>query len=84
MSDIRKHQKKQANFFLSAIVIDNLRSHVPKGEQSQFVELAIERALSRIRFQDALKTSFGSWKGNRHPHSEQFIRTLRHSKRPLR
>jgi len=73
-------QKQQMNFFLSRGVVKYLQHYVPKGKQSQFVEMAIDGALSAYRFQDALKKSFGAWKN--HPQdTDEFVRNLRHSKR---
>jgi|GEM_PF-1804946 len=76
-------QKRQMNFLLSPEVVVVLNEYVPKGRQSQFVEKSIESSLSSLRFQDALKKSFGSWK-QRYQSSEQFIRSLRKSSRDSR
>jgi len=80
---MKASQKKQANFFLSVGIIHQLQSHVPKGQQGQFVEEALRMALSQVKFQEALKSSFGAWK-TRDKTSEQLVRNLRKSKRPLR
>lgn len=76
-------QKRQMNFLLSPEVVVILNEYVPKGRQSQFVEKSIESSLSSLKFQDALKKSFGSW-GQRRESSEQFVRSLRKSTRDSR
>jgi len=83
MNSSQKSQKQQANFFISVEVFNNLRTFIPKGEQSNFVEKAISGALSNLKFQDSLKNSFGAWK-SRSGDTEKFVRKLRQSNRPLR
>ena len=76
-----KIAKQQCNFFLSISVLKNLKSHIPKGEQSRFVEHSINAGLSSMQFQKALDQSFGSWKNNSHTETQKFIRDLRKSQR---
>jgi hypothetical protein len=82
---------KQANFTLPEDLLKELKSAVPKGEQSRVVGEALRNELKRIKFKRALQTSFGAWKGDRHPDLEsgtrRFVRSLRKStrlKRPAR
>lgn len=76
-------KKRQMNFFLSQDVVGILNTFVPKGSQSQFVERSIESSLSALKFQDAMKKSFGSWKSRRES-TGKFLRTLRSSSRHSR
>ena len=76
---------KQANFTLPEDVLDELKTLVPKGEQSKVVGLALRNELKRIKFQKALQDSFGAWKDDKHPELKKgtrpFIRSLRKSTR---
>lgn len=76
---------KQANFILSEDLLDELRRSVSKRQQSKFVEEALRKELKRMKFERALKTSFGAWKDREHPElkggTDAFIRNLRKSSR---
>ena len=75
--------KQQANFFISSTVLSLMKKHVPKRQQSAFVEHAIQRELQHERLLEALDHFAGVWKKEDHPAStEKFIRDLRSSKRP--
>ncbi len=74
--------KKQANFFISTITLNDLKAHIPSRKQSEFVEEAIQKELQQRKFFSALETSSGSWKKEDHPlPTDRFIRSLRESKR---
>lgn len=75
------HPKHQANFLISIKVLTSLKKHVPPRQQSAFVEQAIERALKRDQFLQALQSSAGAWKNQKHPPTKKFITSLRASKR---
>jgi hypothetical protein len=76
---------KQANFTLPEDLLDELKRMVPKGEQSRVVGEALRNELKRLRFKQALKTSFGAWKKSKHPElavgSRRYVRSLRKSSR---
>jgi hypothetical protein len=76
---------KQANFTLPEDLLEELRRTVPKGEQSRVVGEALKNELKRIKFQKALRESFGAWKDKRHPGlakgTRPFVRSLRRSTR---
>lgn len=74
--------KKQANFFISSSVLMLMKKHVPRRQQSAFVEHAIQKELQHERFLDAIDRCAGTWKDKDHPiETEKFIRSLRESKR---
>lgn len=79
---------KQANFTLPEDLLEELRKIVPKGEQSKVVGEALRSELKRIKFQKALRDSFGAWKDAKHPElakgTRPFIRSLRKSARSKR
>lgn len=76
---------RQANFLLPEDVINELRSNVPKREQSKVVAEAIRKELKRLRLQKAIQASFGAWKDENHPElragTQAFIRRIRKSSR---
>lgn len=75
-------QKCQANFFISTIILTQLRENVPSRKQSEFVENAIARALQEKRFRSVMYEIAGAWKSKDHNESVlTFIRSLRDSKR---
>jgi len=78
---------RQANFTLPSDLVDELRRSVPKGEQSKVVADALRKELKRLRFRRALEHTFGAWQGEEHPEleqgTEQYIRELRRSSRPV-
>lgn len=79
---------KQANFLLPNDVLNELKSAVPKRQQSKVVAEALRKELKRIKLAQVLKTSFGSWKDKDHPElkksTETFVRGLRTSTRMRR
>jgi hypothetical protein len=76
---------RQANFSLPGDLLEELRSQVPKGEQSKLVAEALKRELMRLRFRRAIDSAFGAWSGDKHPElkegTEEYLRRLRHSSR---
>lgn len=75
-------QKTQANFLISVRVLDTLKGNVPVRLRSKFVEEAIEKALKKEQFLNALNDSAGSWSAKDYKFdTEEFIRSLRESKR---
>jgi hypothetical protein len=79
---------KQANFLLPEDLLDELRESVPKRQQSRFVVDALRKGLKRLKFEKALQTSFGAWKGQNHPELkrgvDRVVRKLRKSGRTER
>jgi len=79
---------RQANFLLPDDVLDELRTAVPKRQQSRVVAEALRKELKRIKLAKALQTSFGSWKDRNHPElkkgAEAFVRNVRASTRDRR
>ena len=76
---------KQANFLLPEDLLKELREEVPTGKQSQVVAEAIRKELKRLKFQRAITSAFGAWKGHEHPELrdgvERYIRKSRKSRR---
>lgn len=76
---------KQANFTLPEDVLRELRTLVPRGEQSKVVGEALKNEMKRIKFIKALESAFGAWKAARHPEltkgTRTFVRSLRKSAR---
>ena len=81
-------QNIQANFLLPRNLLDELRALVPRGKQSDVVSKALEHELRRMRFQQAMKESFGAWKKEAHPElsrgTSAYIRSSRKSSRGRR
>ncbi len=79
---------KQANFLLPDDVLHELKTSVPKRQQSKVVAEALRKELKRIKLSKALQTSFGAWKDKDHPElkkgTETFVRGLRTSTRAHR
>ena len=79
---------RQANFTLPEDLLEELRKTVPRGEQSRVVGEALRNELKRIKFQKALRKSFGAWKARPHPElargTRRYVRSLRRSSRPRR
>jgi hypothetical protein len=79
---------RQANFLLPDDVLSELKSSVPKRQQSRVVAEALRKELRRIKLAKALQTSFGAWKDKGHPElkkgTEAFVRSLRASTRDRR
>ena len=76
---------KQANFSLPGELLEELRSQVPKGEQSRLVAEALRKELLRLRFRRAIDNAFGAWMNEAHPEleggTEKYLRRLRRSSR---
>ncbi len=76
---------RQANFLLPDDVLSELKSSVPKRQQSKVVAEALRKELKRIKLSRVLETSFGAWKEKDHPEfkkgTETFVRSLRTSAR---
>jgi len=72
---------RQANFLLPDDVLSELKTSVPKRQQSKVVAEALRKELKRIKLAKVLETSFGAWKGKDHPElkkgPEAFVRGLR-------
>lgn len=82
MSTTKTSQKRQANFFISSNILENLKEQVPPRKQSEFVEQAIEKELKHRQFLEALEKCAGAWKDEDHPEDTgKFIRALRESQR---
>jgi hypothetical protein len=79
---------RQANFTLPIDPLREFRRLVPWGEQSRVVREALGSELKRIKFQKALRLSFGAWLGSAHLElakgSRAYVRSLRKSGRPRR
>jgi hypothetical protein len=76
---------RQANFLLPDDVLNELKSSVPKRQQSRVVAEALRKELKRLKLAKTLQTSFGLWKDKLHPElkrgTEAFVRSLRSSAR---
>lgn len=76
---------KQANFVIPEDILDDLRKHVARRQQSRFVAEALRKELRRLRLKTALEESFGAWKDKDHPElaegAEKFVRKTRKSSR---
>ncbi len=72
---------RQANFLLPEDVLSELKTSVPRRQQSKVVAEALRKELKRIKLSKVLETSFGAWKGKDHPElkkgTEAFVRGLR-------
>jgi hypothetical protein len=80
-----KGTAKQANFLLPEDLLEELRTTVPKREQSKVVAEALRRELKRLRLAEAIQTSFGAWRDEDHPEliggTEAYVRKVRRSTR---
>lgn len=69
-------------------LLEELRSSVPKREQSKVVAEALRRELKRLRLAKAIEISFGAWSDEDHPElsggTEAYIRKARKSTRTRR
>jgi hypothetical protein len=76
---------KQANFVIPEDILEDLRKHVSRRQQSRFVAEALRKELKRIRLETALEESFGAWKEKDHPEltdgTDNFVRKSRKSSR---
>ena len=76
---------KQANFVIPEDILDDLRKHVARRQQSRFVAEALRKELKRLRLESALENSFGAWQDKDHPElakgAEEFVRETRKSTR---
>ena len=73
-------KKRQTNFLLTIETIHLLKDHIPARKQSEFVEQTLIKELKKKAFLKAIKSSKGAWKDHKED-TEQFIRSLRTSKR---
>ena len=69
---------QQANFLIPQDLLKDLRTLVPRGEQSQVVTEALRLELKRRKLKAALQRSFGAW-GQRKDWgtTRGFVRSLR-------
>jgi hypothetical protein len=76
---------KQANFVIPEDILDDLRKHVGRRQQSRFVAEALRKELRRLRLETVLEESFGAWQDKDHPElkegTEKFVRKIRKSSR---
>lgn len=76
---------RQANFVIPEDILEDLRKHVARRQQSRFVAEALRKELKKLRLESALEKSFGAWEDNRHPEltggTEEFVRETRKSTR---
>ena len=79
---------RQANFLLPDDILSELKTAVPKRQQSKVVAEALRKELKRLKLAKALQTSFGAWKTKDHPELKQgtegCVRGLRTSTRDRR
>jgi len=80
MSTMETTKKRQANFLITIETLHLLKDHVPARKQSEFVEQTLVKELKKKAFLKAIRTSKGAWKNHKED-TEQFIRSLRASKR---
>lgn len=58
--------------------MEELRKLLSRGQQSEFVQTAIARALKQLKLKKALDTSFGTWsKNSKTKNVDKFVRGLR-------
>lgn len=73
---------QQANFLIPGDVLKDLRTLVPRGEQSRVVTEALRRELKRRKLKMALGQSFGAWEKRKELGSTRsFVRALRRERR---
>ncbi len=76
---------KQANFVIPEDILDDLKKHVARRQQSRFVAEALRKELKRLRLETALEETFGAWKDKDHPElkdgADKFVRKTRKSSR---
>lgn len=73
---------QQANFLLPDDLLKELRTLVPRGEQSAVVSAALRHELTRRKLAAALQDSFGAWKtARRQSTSRQIVRAVRRDRR---
>lgn len=76
---------RQANFVIPEDILEDLRKHVARRQQSRFVAEALRKELKKLRLESALEKSFGAWGDNDHPDltdgTEEFVRKIRKSTR---
>lgn len=76
---------RQANFVIPEDILEDLRKHVARRQQSRFVAEALRKELKKLRLESALENSFGAWGDNDHPDlaegTEEFVRKIRKSTR---
>ena len=76
---------KQANFIIPEDILDDLKKHVARRQQSRFVAEALRKELKRLRLETALEESFGAWGDKDHTElkegAEKFVRKTRKSSR---
>lgn len=64
MPESEREKKKQANFFLPQVLLDELRRLVPPKQRSMVVAGAIEKELARIKASAAIGKYFGAWRSD--------------------
>jgi hypothetical protein len=83
-----KGTAKQANFLLPGDLLEELRSTVPKREQSKVVAEALRRELKRLHLAKAIEASFGAWRDEDHPELNEgtgaYVRQVRKSTKTVR
>lgn len=52
---------RQANFIIPEDILEDLKKHVARRQQSRFVAEALRKELKRVRLESALENSFGAW-----------------------
>lgn len=76
---------RQANFSIPEDILDDLKKHVARRQQSRFVADALRKELKRLRLLSVLEESFGAWKDADHPElaggTEEYVRKIRKSTR---
>ena len=64
---------RQANFLLPDDILNELKTAVPKRQQSKVVAEALRKELKRIKLARVLQSSFGAWKDKDHPELKQGV-----------
>jgi len=76
-------EKKRVNITLPATLLAEFRTLVPRQERNQFIAAALERAVRRLKLQQALQQTAGAWQVEDHPELatstdiETYLRELR-------
>ena len=76
---------RQSNFLLPVGLLEEIKKHVSKREQSKFVAEALRKELKRLKLKKAIESFFGAWKDADHPElkdgAEVFVHKMRKSSR---
>jgi hypothetical protein len=78
-----KKKKVHVHFTFSRELKEELEKCIEERKRSQFVSMAIEKELQRLKMQQAIDKSFGAWTEENHPElpddssTYKYVRKLR-------